>query len=156
MTAPLTIARLEPGAIAGAVALWQAVGLTVPWNDPLADARRALAGPSSTLLAATRDGDLVGTVMVGDDGHRGWIYYLAVAENCRRQGLGRALLAAAMTWLTARDVPRLNLMVRAGNDNAMAFYAALGFRASDVRVLQYDLAPPPGAKALAGLATTTL
>lgn len=148
-----TIARLDPGKIAAAVALWEGAGLVVPWNNPVADAQRALAGGSSTILAARRDGRLVGTVMVGNDGHRGWVYYLATAADCRRQGIGRALLAAAMDWLTARGVPRLNLMVRAGNADAMAFYAALGFRQSDVRVLQYDLTP---ARDLAGAATPPL
>lgn len=67
------IARLNDAEIAAAVALWEAAGLTRPWNDPVADARRALAGPASTILAAHRDGVLIGTVMTGHDGHRGWV-----------------------------------------------------------------------------------
>ena len=65
-----------------AVALWRETGLTRPWNDPYADLARALAGPTSTVLGAQdADGCLVGTVMVGHDGHRGWVYYLAVRPD---------------------------------------------------------------------------
>lgn len=133
------IAPLSAEAIPAAVALWQTAGLTRPWNDPLADAHRALAGPSSTILALHDGARLAGTVMVGHDGHRGWVYYLAVADDCRRAGHGRALMAAAMDWLRAADVPRLNLMARADNTAALGFYQALGFRRSDVHVLQHDL-----------------
>jgi ribosomal protein S18 acetylase RimI-like enzyme len=133
------IAPLGHDAIPAAVALWQAAGLTRPWNDPVADARRALDGPASTILAAHEGERLVGTVMVGHDGHRGWVYYLAVADDCRRAGHGRALMAAAMDWLRAAGVPRLNLMVRQGNTAVLGFYQALGFRLSDVQVLQHDL-----------------
>jgi ribosomal protein S18 acetylase RimI-like enzyme len=133
------IAPLGHDAIPAAVALWQAAGLTRPWNDPVADARRALDGPASTILAVLDGERLVGTVMVGHDGHRGWVYYLAVADDCRRAGHGRALMAAAMDWLRAAGVPRLNLMVRQGNTAVLGFYQALGFRLSDVQVLQHDL-----------------
>ena len=133
------IAPLATDAIPAAVALWQAAGLTRPWNDPVADAHRALAGPSSTILAVQDGARLVGPVLVGHDGHRGWVYYLAVADDCRRAGHGRALMAAAMAWLRAADVPRLNLMVREGNDAVLGFYRALGFRVADVHVLQHDL-----------------
>ena len=89
-------ARLRPFADAdedAVVALWHAAGLTRPWNDPAADLDRALAGPSSTVLAATDGPVLTGTVMVGHDGHRGWLYYLAVDPARRGEGIGRALVA---------------------------------------------------------------
>jgi ribosomal protein S18 acetylase RimI-like enzyme len=114
-----------------AVALWHETGLTRPWNDPDADLRRAVEGPSSTVLAALDDGRLAGTVMVGHDGHRGWVYYLAVATTAQRSGVGTALMRAAEAWLEVRDIPALNLMVRAGNDAALAFYAALGYEVFD-------------------------
>lgn len=118
-----------------AIALWHAAGLTRPWNDPRADLERALAGPSSTVLAALPDdGDgLLGTVMVGHDGHRGWVYYLASAAP--RRGIGQALMAAAESWLSAA-VPKVQLMVRADNDAASAFYERLGYRRSEVTVWQ--------------------
>jgi GNAT superfamily N-acetyltransferase len=130
---------LAEAEVPAAAALWAAAGLTRPWNDPVADARRALAGPASTILAARRDGVLVGTVMVGHDGHRGWVYYLAVAASERGKGTGARLMRAAEQWCAAAGVPRLNLMVRAGNTGVRGFYDRLGYRASDVVVLQKDL-----------------
>lgn len=125
--------------IPSAVALWQAAGLTRPWNDPAADARRALAAPGSTIFAARIAGELVGTVMTGHDGHRGWVYYLAVAADHQRRGIASRLLNAAEKWCAAQGMPRLNLMVRAGNDTVIGFYHGRGYRTSDVVVLQKDL-----------------
>ncbi|WP_168844384.1 GNAT family acetyltransferase [Sphingomonas sp. S2M10] len=117
------------------VMLWQAAGLTRPWNDPDADFHRAVAGATSTILLL-RDGEaLLGTVMVGEDGHRGWVYYVAVAEAARGQGHGRALMAAAESWLRARGCPKLQLMVREGNDAAIGFYRALGLEPQPVVTL---------------------
>lgn len=130
---------LAESEIPAAAALWAAAGLTRPWNDPITDARRALTGPASTILAAHRDGALIGTVMTGHDGHRGWVYYLAVAATERGNGIGAQLMRAAEQWCAAAGAPRLNLMVRAGNAAVLGFYDRLGYRASDVVVLQKDL-----------------
>ena len=108
------------------VALWDACGLTRPWNDPHADFALALATPTSCVLVARDKAAIVASVMVGFDGHRGWIYYLAVSPGARRGGLGRALMAAAEDWLRGHNVPKLQLMVRDDNDAALAFYQALG------------------------------
>lgn len=134
-TAPLTAADID-----AAIALWTAAGLVRPWNDPRADFLRAI--DCAVVLGLKRDGALLATAMVGDDGHRGWVYYLAVAEGARRDGLGRRMMGAAEDWLAARGAPRLNLMVRAGNAEVRSFYAALGYRSSDVTVLQKDLGSP--------------
>ena len=77
---------------------------------------------------------MVGTVMVGDDGHRGWLYYLAVAPDHRGQGIARALVAAAEDWLRKRGVRKVQLMVRSGND-ATGLYAALGYEPATVTVM---------------------
>lgn len=128
----MRIRDLRPDEADKAIALWHAAGLTRPWNDPRSDLDRALAGPSSTVLVAVDDGDgLLGTVMLGHDGHRGWMYYLAAAVPGR--GVGRALVAAAEERLAAH-VPKVQLMVRADNDAAGAFYAQLGYARSDVTV----------------------
>lgn len=129
------ISDLEPRHADEAIALWHDCGLTRPWNDPLGDVQRALAGPTSTVLAATEDGQLLGTVMVGHDGHRGWVYYLAVQPGLQRAGVGRQLMEASESWLRARAVPKLNLMVRAGNSSVIAFYEKLGYGDGDVLVL---------------------
>ncbi len=128
--------RVAEGEDAEAViALWQECGLTRPWNDPAQDFARAVGSESSTVLVAESDGGLMGSVMVGDDGHRGWVYYLAVAEGARRTGLGRKLMAAAEDWLRARGCPKIQLMVRDGNAEALGFYAALGLEPQGVVTL---------------------
>ncbi len=117
------------------IALWRACELTRPWNDPSADFARAVTGTASAVLLAERGGALVGGVMVGCDGHRGWVYYLAVAPGARRGGTGRALMTAAEAWLRAAGAPKLQLMVREGNAEALAFYAALGLERQPVVTL---------------------
>lgn len=119
-----------------AVALWHASSLTRPWNDPSADLTRALTGPASTVLCAQdAHGRLLGTAMVGHDGHRGWVYYLAVQPDVRRSGLGRDLMQASERWLQERGVPKVNLMVRTTNTAVVAFYESLGYEDGDVVVL---------------------
>ena len=108
------------------IALWQACGLTRPWNDPQADFDRAIGGPSSAVLLARVEEAVVASVMVGHDGHRGWVYHVSVAPDRQRSGLGRAAMAAATDWLRARGVPKIQLMVREGNAAALAFYEKLG------------------------------
>jgi ribosomal protein S18 acetylase RimI-like enzyme len=130
----LPAARLEE-----AVQLWQQAGLVRPWNDPRQDAKRALAGPASTLLAGFEDETLVATAIVGHDGHRGWVYYLAVAPSARGRGRGRSMMEACEEWLRERRVPKLNLMIRGDNAAARGFYTALGYQPDDVIVLSRRL-----------------
>jgi ribosomal protein S18 acetylase RimI-like enzyme len=108
------------------IALWQRCGLTVPYNDPASDFRFALGKPGSDILVA-EDPDLVGSVMVGHDGHRGWLYYLAVEPSRQEQGIGRALVHTAERWLTDRGVKKVQLMVRETNEAVAAFYRQLGY-----------------------------
>jgi ribosomal protein S18 acetylase RimI-like enzyme len=119
---------------AGVLALWQACGLTRPWNPPEADFDRAVAGPNSTVLVAKDAGELVGSVMVGDDGHRGWVYYLSTAPNRQGQGIGRMLMTAAEDWLRGRGVRKLELMVRDTNQAVLGFYDHLGYEHEPVAV----------------------
>jgi len=77
--------------------------------------------------------------MVGHDGHRGWVYYVAVHPDRRGRGHGRAIMRACETWLSTRDVPKIDLMVRAENDAVIAFYAALGYGHDDVVVMSKRL-----------------
>ncbi len=115
--------------------LWQAAGLTRPWNDPGADFDLALANPTSTILLARDDDAIVGTVMVGFDGHRGWVYYLASDPSRLKGGIGRALMTAAENWLKELGCPRIRLMVRSDNCNAAGFYASIGYENQDVLTL---------------------
>lgn len=112
--------------------LWQRCGLTRPWNDPHKDIERKLHVRPDLFLVAEANGTIVGTVMAGYEGHRGWINYLAVAPESRRQGLGRALLAEAERLLLAAGCPKINLQVRTGNAEALAFYARCGYAVDDV------------------------
>ncbi|MES2442459.1 MAG: GNAT family acetyltransferase [Pseudomonadota bacterium] len=126
---------------AGAVAaLWRDCGLTRPWNDPEDDFALAVAGATSAVLLVRGGEGLAGSVMVGFDGHRGWVYYLAVAPGQRRAGLGRTLMAAAADWLRARGAPKIQLMVREDNDAALGFYQALGLERQKVVTLGRFLA----------------
>jgi len=118
-----------------AVALWERVGLTRPWNDPQADFARAVTGPPSTVLGASVDGELVGTVMAGFDGHRGWVYDLAVDPSHQGNGIGEALLNAAETFLVEAGAPKVELMVRRTNHAVVGFYERAGYAEEDVVVL---------------------
>lgn len=131
----MEITELAENQIPQAAALWEEVGLTRPWNDPVADARRALGSPSSTVLAIAEGNLLQATVMVGHDGHRGWLYYLAVDPVLQGQQLGRSLVQAASTWLQERGVPKVQLMVREENAGAVQFYRHLGYEEQKVVVL---------------------
>jgi ribosomal protein S18 acetylase RimI-like enzyme len=122
----MKIRSATPNDEAETVALWQASGLTVPYNDPQADFRFALGKPASDILVA-EEGAIIGSVMVGHDGHRGWLYYVAVAPASRKRGIGRALVEAAEGWLRQRGVAKAQLMVRETNDAVAAFYRRLGY-----------------------------
>jgi ribosomal protein S18 acetylase RimI-like enzyme len=129
------ISAATPTEAPAVVALWQTCGLTRPWNDPQADFELALAGPRSTVLLARKKDAINGSVMVGFDGHRGWVYYLAVAPARQREGIGRALMTAAEAWLRERDAPKIQLMVRADNADAVSFYQAIDYAPQDVVTL---------------------
>ena len=123
----LAIAPIADTDVAAVIALWQACGLTRPWNDPAADIELARKGANSTVLTG-RDGDaIVATAMVGHDGHRGWVYYVAVDPDRRGMGFGRAIMNAAEDWLRAVGIPKLQLLVRRENAKAGAFYESIGY-----------------------------
>jgi ribosomal protein S18 acetylase RimI-like enzyme len=123
----MAIAPLRLDEADRAAALWAEAGLVRSWNDPHADIAAALACPTATILAARDGARIVGTVMAGYDGHRGWLYYVAVANDQRGTGLGRALVEAAEHWLEEQGARVIRLMVRAENEAVTAFYEALGY-----------------------------
>ena len=124
------------------VALWEAAGLTRAWNDPRKDIARKLRIQPEWFLVATIGTEIIGTVMAGYDGHRGWVNYLAVAPTERRSGVGRALMAEVERVLREAGCPKINLQIRATNRAAAGFYEALGYTADDVislgRRLEHD------------------
>jgi ribosomal protein S18 acetylase RimI-like enzyme len=118
------------------VALWEDCGLTRPWNPPSADIALLRGSSHGEILVATQqEGAVAGSVMVGHDGHRGWIYYLAVSPSCHRRGLGSRLMGAAEAWLRERGMRKVELMIRNTNTEVTAFYAKLGYDKEPVTVM---------------------
>lgn len=115
------------------VALWDEAGLTRPWNDPRLDIERKLTVQPELFLVVedsepeTEAPLIVGSVMAGYDGHRGWLYYLATATSHRQRGVARSLVREAERRLLAMGCPKVQLMVRDGNDAVLGFYDALGY-----------------------------
>lgn len=142
----LVFRALMESDIGDAVALWQECELTRPWNDPAADAKRAIEGPSSTIIGAFAGAHLVGTAMTGWDGHRGWIHYLGVSRDCRRWGIGRNLIWDCEAWLTQFNAPKIQLMVRPENGEAAKFYEGIGYCEESFRIFvrRFDQTRHPG------------
>jgi ribosomal protein S18 acetylase RimI-like enzyme len=131
----MRIAAIGRDDIEPVVALWEHCGLTRPWNDPRADIALALKSPDADVFVGQLGDDVVASVMVGFDGHRGWVYYLAVAPDARGGGFGRRMMAAAEDWLRARGAPKLQLLVRDENTAVAAFYERLGYELQATKVL---------------------
>lgn len=131
-TTALAIADIADPDVSAVIALWQACGLTRPWNDPASDIALARRGPNSTVLVGRDDGAIVATAMVGHDGHRGWVYYVAADPAQRGKGFGHAIMNAAEEWLRAAGVPKLQLLVRPDNAGVAEFYKSIGFDKQDI------------------------
>jgi ribosomal protein S18 acetylase RimI-like enzyme len=109
------------------IGLWEACDLTRPWNDPARDIAFACEKPESDVLVGELDGKIVASVMVGHDGHRGLVYYVAIAPERQGNGFGRQIMKAAEDWLVGRGVWKMNLLIRPGNEKVQAFYESLGY-----------------------------
>lgn len=131
----MRIEELGESSCALAAQLWESDGLTRPWNDPFEDFLDAVRGSTSGVLGAFEQEELIGTVMVGYDGHRGWVYYLAVTEDERRRGVGRDLMTAGEKWLHERGARKVQLMVRRTNSVVLGFYERLGYEDAQTVVL---------------------
>jgi ribosomal protein S18 acetylase RimI-like enzyme len=101
--------------------------LTRPWNDPAADIALARKGVNAAVLTGRDGSDIVASVLVGHDGHRGWVYYVAVDPDHRHKGYGRVIMDAAEDWLRERGIEKLQLMVRPDNTQVQAFYQSLDY-----------------------------
>lgn len=117
---------------AAVVDLWTRCGLVVPHNNPHTDIARKLSVSPELFFVGTLGDELVATVMAGYDGHRGWLNYLAVAPHAQGRGYGRQLVERAEAALKARGCPKVNLQIRAANEQAAAFYGRLGFARDEV------------------------
>ena len=114
------------------IALWDACGLITPANDPQMDINRKIEVDRDLFLVGRNKSAVVATVMGGYEGHRGWINYLAVAPGERRQGYGQKMMAAVEGLIEKKGCPKINLQVRAANEDVIEFYKALGYRVDDV------------------------
>ena len=111
------------------VALWKDCGLVAPYNDPVADFRFARAKANSDVFVAVNEtGMIVGSVMVGHDGHRGWPYYVSAHPDHRRRDIGRALMRQAENWLREQGILKIMLMVRDTNAQVVTFYERNGYK----------------------------
>jgi ribosomal protein S18 acetylase RimI-like enzyme len=131
MTQNLSISAIEDNDVSSVIALWQRCDLTRPWNDPAGDIAFARRGDNATILLGREGGAVVASVMVGHDGHRGWVYYVAVDPDHRGREYGRTIMAAAEDWLRQRGVVKLMLLVRSDNTKVQAFYETLDYAEQD-------------------------
>jgi ribosomal protein S18 acetylase RimI-like enzyme len=139
----ISIAPLQTPDIDAVVALWQAAGLAHPWNDGRRDIELALSHPTNRIFAAHDEaGRLVGAIMAGFDGHRGWIYSLAVDDSQRGQGTGRQLVECAEDWLAGLGAPVVRLLVLGSNEKVAGFYEACGYERGDFIAFGKRMTPP--------------
>jgi ribosomal protein S18 acetylase RimI-like enzyme len=119
------------------IELWKKCNLIVPQNDPVEDIQKKLEFQPDLFLIALLDGKLIGSVMVGYEGHRGWLNYLAVLPGCQNRGYGRKLVEKAIMKLEKLGCLKLNVQIRESNILAVRFYQRLGFR--DDHVVSFGL-----------------
>lgn len=133
----LTIRNATAADAPRVAALWRAANLVTSYNDPSKDFDFARAKDNSDVLVGLdAQQTIVGSVMVGHDGHRGWIYYVAADPEHRNQGIGRLMVEAAEEWLKAKGVVKVMLLVRETNTQVVDFYKHLGFEAIPRVIMQ--------------------
>ncbi len=123
----LHIRAYRAGDRAALVNLWDRCGLLVSYNDPVRDIALWQASSNAEIFVGELDGRIVASVCVGHDGHRGNPYYVAVDPAAQKGGLGRLMMRHAEAWLARLGVPKMNVMVREGNERVHAFYRAIGY-----------------------------
>ena len=122
------------------VALWRACDLSRPWNDPDQDIALFRGTPSSEIFVGKIGRQLVASVCVGHDGHRGWIYYLSVLRSLRARGHGTSILRHGEAWLVKQGVPKVQLILRPETLGTRTFYARAGYEPNPCRLMQRWLA----------------
>jgi ribosomal protein S18 acetylase RimI-like enzyme len=128
----LEIRPYKPEDKQAVINLWFACNLIVPANNPNRDIERKLKVTPGLFLVAILDGKIVGTCMAGYEGHRGWINYLAVAPDYRRQGIATRLMEVAEMKLKELGCPKINLQVRTTNTEVIQFYERIGYTVDQV------------------------
>lgn len=123
------------------IQLWEACGLTRPWNDPVKDINRKLAVQPELFLVGELEGQIIASAMAGYDGHRGSVFYLAVSPTHQNKGYGQMLMQRIEALLIERGCPKLNIVVRTSNDGVLSFYNKLGYKPDDVVSIGKRLIP---------------
>ena len=114
------------------VELWTICGLVVPRNDPHEAIRKKLKVNPEWFLVGVLDEAIIGTCMVGYEGRRGWINYLAIHPDCRRRGYASAFMHEAERLLREVGCPKINLQVRTRNVAVIDLYRSIGYELDDV------------------------
>lgn len=128
----MIIRAFKEGDTESIVSLWEQCSLTVPWNDPRKDIKRKLDVQPDLFIVGEKNGSIIGSVMAGYDGHRGWLYYLAVHPDWQQQKFGTMLVKEAESRLEKCGCAKINLMVRTGNKKVFTFYTTLGYEVDEV------------------------
>ena len=127
-----TIRVYRDADFAAVEAIWNALfPASAHYHAPAWSIRSMVATAPDLFFVAELGGEVVGTVLAGWDGHRGWIYSLAVRPELQRNGIGSALLDHAIAALRERGCPKVNLQVRGGNRDVVAFYERHGWKVED-------------------------
>jgi ribosomal protein S18 acetylase RimI-like enzyme len=132
MSAAIEFRSMNDEDVGAVIALWQTCGLTRPWNCPEKDIAFARGKPHSDILVGVMGGQVVASIMVGHDGHRGSFYYVAVEPHRQRHGIGAELIRAGEAWLKERGVWKVNLLIRQENAGVQGFYERLGYQVNEV------------------------
>jgi ribosomal protein S18 acetylase RimI-like enzyme len=128
----LDIRPYRPEEQSAVIAMWEACALLRAWNDPVSDIALCMNTPTSALFVAVAAagngiGGLWATIMCGSDGHRGWLYYLAVDPGRRRAGIARSMVRYAEDWLAGQGIRKVQLMIRPENDAVREVYERVGY-----------------------------
>jgi ribosomal protein S18 acetylase RimI-like enzyme len=134
-----TIRTFRPDDTTRVIDLWHECGLIVPWNNPQTDIHRKYTDSAHLFFVGEVENELVASCMAGYDGHRGWIYYLAVKNSQRRKGLASILIRHVEAELVKLGCPKVELMVRETNNKVISFYKSIGFDPDPVIVLSKRL-----------------
>lgn len=114
------------------IGLWKECNLVVPWNDPQRDIERKQSVQSELFLIGLIQEEIIATAMVGYEGHRGWVNYLAVKPKFQCQGIGKQMMEEAERRLLQMGCPKLQVQIRNTNDGVIKFYRKLGYIQDEV------------------------
>ena len=153
-TDELDIRPVKDGDEAALAALWQDCDLLRPWNEPEKDIAHCRSNPTSELFAGILGNKIVASIMVGNDGHRGAVYYMATSPAHQGKGYGRKMIEHGENWLRSRGVWKINLMIREGNEVVEKFYKTLDYEPEPRPVMAHRLSDPADATTISSVITS--